>query len=96
MAGYGISNYFKGGTAEQYEATLAVVHPDDGASLPEGQTFHVAGPTGDGWFVIALWDTKASWERFRDETLTPGLAAAEGAFETPPETTTFDIHREQS
>ena len=96
MAGYGISNYFKGGPAEQSEATLAVVHPDDGASLPEGQTFHVAGPTGDGFVVIALWDTKASWERFRDETLTPGLAAAEGTFETPPETTTFDIHREQS
>ena len=53
-------------------------------------------PTGDGLVVIALWDSKASWERFRDETLMPGLEAAEGTFETPPETTTFDIHREQS
>ncbi len=96
MAGFGIINYFKGGTAEMYEAVLATVHPDDGASLPEGQTFHAAGPTGDGWVVVALWDSKASWERFRDEKLMPGLAATEGAFEIPPEETTFDIHRQQS
>ena len=45
---YGIVHHFPGGTKEQYEASLAAVHPSDG-SLPEGQVFHAAGPSGDGW-----------------------------------------------
>ena len=96
MAGYGIMNYFKGGTKEQYEAALAAAHPDGGASLPEGQTLHVAGPAGDGWVVIALWDDKATWDSFRDETLMPALASTEGAFQGPPEETEFEIHRQQT
>ena len=39
---YGIVHHFPGGTKEQYEATLAAVHPDRD-SLPQGQTFHAAG-----------------------------------------------------
>jgi hypothetical protein len=95
MATYGIVHHFPGGTKESYEAGLAHVHPADG-SLPEGQTFHVAGPTGDGWIVIALWDSVESWERFRDETLVPGLqAVGEAGFPTPPEETTFEVAKEQ-
>ena len=40
---YGIVHNFPGGTKEQYEASIAAVHPSDG-SLPEGQLFHAAGP----------------------------------------------------
>ena len=32
---YGIVHQFPGGTQEQYEASIAAVHPSDG-SLPEG------------------------------------------------------------
>jgi hypothetical protein len=72
MATFGITHRFAGGTKDQYEASIARVHPQDG-SLPEGQTYHAAGATDDGWVVIAIWDTRESWERFRDETLMPGL-----------------------
>jgi hypothetical protein len=50
---YGIVHQFPGGTQEQYEASIAAVHPSDG-SLPEGQIFHAAGPSADGWTIIAV------------------------------------------
>jgi hypothetical protein len=95
MATFGIVHRFAGGTKEQYDAGLARVHPSDG-SLPEGQTYHAAGPTDDGWIVIAIWDSRASWDRFRDETLMPGLQAlGDAGFPSPPQETTFEIHKEQ-
>jgi hypothetical protein len=92
---YGVVHRFAGGTREQYEASLAKVHPNAGADLPEGQTLHIAGPTEDGWIVVAIHDSRESWERFRDETLTPGLQEVEGGFAGPPEETTFEVHKLQ-
>ena len=68
---------------------IAVVHPPEG--LPEGQLIHAAGQSADEWVVIALWDSRESWERFRNETLLPGLQQAEGAFSGPPEESAFAI-----
>src|SRR4051794_40398003 len=65
---YGIVHQFAGGTKEQYEASIAAVHPSDG-SLPPGQTFHAAGPSEGGWTIVAIHDSQEGWERFRDETL---------------------------
>ena len=45
---YGVVHQFAGGTKEQYEASVAAVHPSDG-SLPEGQIFHAAGASPGGW-----------------------------------------------
>jgi hypothetical protein len=93
---YGIVHRFAGGTKEQYEASLAKVHPRDGGDLPEGQTLHIAGATGDGWIIVAIHDSRESWERFRDQTLRPGLAELGGAgFEGPPEETAFEVHKLQ-
>ena len=89
--GFGITHHFKGATAEQYENTVKVVHPDGGKGLPPGQTFHAAGPTDDGFIVVALWDSKASWEKFRDGTLLPGLATVENGPPSPPEQLDFPI-----
>ena len=64
---YGIVHHFPGGTEEQYEASLAAVHPSrDG--LPDGQTFHAAGPSDGGWTIFAVHESKESWEAFRDGT----------------------------
>jgi hypothetical protein len=93
---YGIVHRFPGGTQEQYEASIAVVHPSDG-SLPEGQIFHAAGPSAEGWTIIAIHESQESWERFRDEILMPGLSEGiEGGFPTPPEETTFPVHNQQT
>jgi hypothetical protein len=89
MATFGVSQHFKGGTQEQYENAVKVVHPPGG--LPAGQTLHIGGNTPDGFLVIALFDSENAWTTFRDETLLPGLATAEGAFGGPPEETTFEV-----
>jgi hypothetical protein len=92
---YGVVHRFPGGTSEQYEASLAKVHPNGGASLPAGQMLHIAGQTDDGWIVVAIHDSRESWERFRDEALTPGLAEVEGGFAGAPEETTFEVGKLQ-
>ena len=50
---YGVVHQFAGGTQEQYEASIAAVHPSD-VSLPDGQLFHAAGPSADGWTVVSV------------------------------------------
>ena len=88
---YAIVHQFAGGTKEQYEATVAEVHPGDG-SLPDGQTFHAAGPSAGGWTIFALHDSKEDWERFRDGVLLPRMAQGiEGGFTSPPEETSFEV-----
>lgn len=94
MAGYGIVNHFTGGTAAQYDKTVQAIHPDGGKGLPAGQTYHAAGATSDGWAVVAIWDSKATWEKFRDESLVPTLMSLDGGLPAPPTEISFEIHNE--
>jgi hypothetical protein len=92
---YGIVHHFPGGTKEQYEATLAAVHPGRG-SLPDGQIFHAAGASANGWTVVAIHQSQESWERFRDSILLPRLQQGiSGGFTTPPQETSFEVHNLQ-
>jgi hypothetical protein len=87
---YVIVNEFEAGTRQQYEAAVAVVHPPQG--LPPGQTHHYAGPSAGGWVVVAVWDSRASWEKFREETLMPGLQGlGDSGFRGPPRATEFEV-----
>ena len=91
---YGVVHTFPNGTNEQYEASIAAVHPSDG-SLPEGQIFHASGPSADGWTVVAIHDSQESWETFRDGVLMPRMAAGiDGGFATPPHETTFPVNNQ--
>jgi hypothetical protein len=93
---YGVVHQFPGGTADQYQASIAAVHPSDG-SLPEGQVFHAAGPSPDGWTIVAIHESKQSWEQFRDGTLMPRMQAGiDGGFAAPPAETTFEVQNEVS
>ena len=89
---FGIIHTFKGGTTEQYDRSIKVVHPNGGKGLPAGQTYHAAGETDDGLVVVALWDSEASWVKFRDETLLPGLATVKDGLAGPPEEVSFQVH----
>ncbi|MFE4836001.1 hypothetical protein ACFRAU_15145 [Arthrobacter sp. NPDC056691] len=92
-APYGIVHFFPGGTKEQYEASIAAVHPGEGL-LPDGQTFHAAGPSAGGWTIMAVHDSKESWEKFRDEILMPRMQAGiEGGFTSPPDETVIDLYK---
>lgn len=90
---YGIVHHFAGGTQEQYDASIAAVHPGPD-QLPEGQVFHAAGPSEGGWTIVAVHESQESWEKFRDGILLPRLQAGiEGGFAGPPEETAIDLYK---
>ena len=87
---FGVIHHFPGGTQENYEASIAAVHPANG--LPDGQVFHAAGPSADGWTIVAMHESQQSWEAFRDGILMPRMQAGiDGGFPTPPDETVFDV-----
>ena len=92
---YGVIHFFPGGTQDQYDASIAAVHPGAGR-LPDGQVFHAAGPSEGGWTITAIHDSQESWERFRDSTLVPTMQAGiVGGFAGPPQETVFDVYSVQ-
>ena len=92
---YAIVHFFPGGTKEQYEASIAAVHPNR-MTLPKGQIFHAAGPSTGGWTIVAVHDSKESWEDFRDGILMPQLKKGiTGGFTNPPEETAIEVHNLQ-
>jgi hypothetical protein len=50
-------------------------------ALPTGCTQHIAGPSPDGWRVVAIWDSPETLQAFVTETLRPTLT---GLGVTPP------------
>jgi hypothetical protein len=91
---YGVLHQFAGGTKEQYKASIAAVHPADGG-LPDGQVFHAAGPSADGWMIVAIHDSQESWERFRDGVLMPRMQQGiDGGFTAQPQETTFRVENQ--
>jgi hypothetical protein len=93
---HAVVHHFASGTKEQYKASRAAVHPAEG--LPDGQLFHMAGMAEQGWTIVAVHDSKESWENFRDNTLMPRMQAGiEGGFTEPPTSYEFEIsHLERS
>jgi hypothetical protein len=92
---YGVVHFFPGGTKEQYEAALAAVHPDR-KTLPKGQLYHAAGPSAGGWTIIAIHDSKASWERFRDGILMPRFRqGVKEGFAAQPQEQAFEVYNLQ-
>lgn len=93
---FGVVHFFPGGTKEQYEASVAAVHPG-GNALPAGQIYHAAGPSAGGWTVVAIHESKQSWETFRDKVLMPKMQAGiPGGFATPPQEQAFEVQNQQS
>ncbi len=88
---FGVIHHFPGGTREQYEASIGAVHPGPG-QLPDGQIFHAAGPSKGGWTIIAVHESRESWERFRNTILMPRMQAGiKGGFTAPPQETEIDL-----
>ena len=70
-----------GMTAEEDTAAARQLYPE--GSLPAGFRIRMAGPMDGGWRIVTLWDSKADWERFRDERLAPALAGIGQALGAP-------------
>ena len=93
---YGVVHQFAGGTKDQYDASIAAVHPSEG-SLPVGQLFHAAGPSENGWTIVAVHESRDSWEKFRDGVLMPKMSEGiEGGFTAPPVESTFEVYNQVS
>jgi hypothetical protein len=93
---FAIVHYFPGGTQEQYDASIAAVHPSP-EQLTDGQIFHAAGPSEGGWTIMAVHESKESWDDFRDNILMPRMQAGiEGGFPSPPQETEIDVYNLQS
>ncbi len=89
---FAVVHHFPGGTKEQYEASIAAVHPGKD-KLPKGQVFHAAGASPGGWTIVAVHESRESWERFRNEILMPRMQKGiEGGFTSPPQETVFPVH----
>ncbi len=87
---FAVVHHFPGGTKANYEASISAVHPPNG--LPAGQIFHAAGASPDGWTIVAVHESKESWEQFRDGILMPRMQAGiEGGFASPPQETEIEV-----
>ena len=92
---FGVTHFFPGGTKGQYEASIEAVHPSRD-ELPAGQIFHAAGSAEGGWLIVAIHDSKESWETFRDKVLMPRMQAGiAGGFTSPPEERVFEVENVQ-
>jgi hypothetical protein len=90
---YGIVHFFPGGTKEQYEASLAAVHPSRAPYPRASHVYHLAGP----------------FSRRLDDHCCPGVegelgtahsyaspeAECEGGSTTPPQEQAFEIYNLQ-
>ena len=85
---YMVTHFWPGATVEQYDATVAVVHPPGG--LPEGQTYHFAGPTDGGILIAAVWDSKEQCDSFVTGKLLASMPIA-GGFEGHPEERSAEV-----
>lgn len=71
---------------EQYERVAAELNQPP----PPGLILHLAGPTDEGFRIIAIWESEAAWQAFRAEHLQPAIAALGGP--SRPEPTFRDLH----
>ena len=88
---YGIIHFFPLGTKVQYEAVMTAMNGKLGA-IPKGQMFHAAGPAAGGWQIVAVQESKESWDRFMRDVFVPLVTKGiPGGFTSPPTETTFDV-----
>jgi hypothetical protein len=90
---YLLTHFWPGATEEQYRTMIAVVHPPEG--LPDGQTYHAAGPTEGGILIAAVWESKEAADRFVSEVLLASMPL-EGGFEGHPEERTAEVFNLQT
>ena len=58
--------------------------------LPEGQTYHVAGPTDGGILITSVWDSKEQCDRFIQDKLMASMPI-DGGVEGRPEERSAEV-----
>jgi hypothetical protein len=60
-------------------------------ALPGGCTQHIAGPSPDGWRVVAVWDSPEALQGFMAEALCPMLSVL-GVAPPPAPPVVYPLH----
>lgn len=69
LAGEGFtSDAYRGLTEKMFGA-----YPMNEGDSPEGMILHTAGPSGQGWYVYDVWESKEHFQRFVDSKLMPAM-----------------------
>jgi hypothetical protein len=86
----GIRVKFADMTHEQFDAVNARV---DVPSNPQpGLIFHVSGPIEEGWHVIDIWESRATFDTFLQDRVQPAIAASGVELHGPPVIQEFAVH----
>jgi hypothetical protein len=73
------------------------VQPHGGSSLPEGQLYHAAGPSPGGWSIIAIHDSKETWQNFLDGVLLLTIRSQiKCGFHVEPQASYFEVDQLQA
>jgi hypothetical protein len=78
---------FPGATAEHFTALAASIGD---IPTPVGRLLFVAGPSGDGWQVVQVWESKDQLDAFNQAVFFPALARMDTVFPQPPIVTDFE------
>jgi hypothetical protein len=70
---FGFVQVLPGFTAEAYGRVIEALGPEPLAGL----VAHLAGPCGEGWRIVEVWQSAADHARFERDRLWPALAAAD-------------------
>ncbi|MGH2550050.1 MAG: hypothetical protein ACRDHN_11695 [Thermomicrobiales bacterium] len=82
---------FAVGTAEQYDAIQSELKL---SGWPPQNTFHVAGPTGDGgWRVVDVWDSAEAFQAFAGGQL--GALAQKHGIASAPKVVIWPVHNRE-
>jgi hypothetical protein len=73
-----------------YDAVSARIMAQDEA--PAGMLVHAAGFTGNGFRIFEVWESKADFDRFVEQTLTPILQEVAGSDDREPKVTSYELH----
>jgi hypothetical protein len=72
-----------------YDAISARIMAQD---APAGMLVHAAGFTGNGFRIFEVWESRADFDRFVEQTLTPILQEIAGADDRRPQLTSYELH----
>jgi hypothetical protein len=76
------------GTYEEVMEELGLI--GDEPDWPPGIISHIAGFTGDGMYVVDVWESQEDFDAFVQSRLTPAFKAVGGL--PQPQVTTFEVH----
>ena len=81
---------FKGATTDQYDQVIQRMGLTQGGEMPPGGISHFVTRTGDGLWIVDIWESKEAYEKFAQEQIGP--YSQEAGITEPPEVRFHELH----